>query len=373
MTKIKIPAGTSTYVASVADTTYLFAQGKTISASGYGIDATAAVSGRTFEIDGSVYGSWGAIAIGMSSAGSPAVTLNIGKHGQLTGSSAVLSYGDGHVVHNAGTIDGNNAGVEIHGAQTVINTGKISGFNAVNIYDAAGDITTVKNSGTIATEADGKAIYGSLGNERIVNTGTILGDIDLGGGDDTFLFKSGKVNGSVAGGLGNDLYTVHKAGLDIVEKPGEGIDTVKSSVTFVLGTNVDSLQLLGKHNIDGIGNGDGNILRGNDGKNELQGWAGSDMLNGGKGNDILAGGAGNDIFVFDRGTGKDVITDYEKGGDNIYLGDLKGHKDFDDMVANHIDEKANGDLWITYGHDTVVIKDTDIDGLNANDFWFGAS
>lgn len=46
------------------------------------------------------------------------------------------------------------------------------------------------------------------------------------------------------------------------------------------------------------------------GNDELKGGAGNDLLNGGKGNDELTGGAGSDIFVYEKGGGKDTITDY---------------------------------------------------------------
>jgi VCBS repeat-containing protein len=50
----------------------------------------------------------------------------------------------------------------------------------------------------------------------------------------------------------------------------------------------------------------------------LFGSAGNDRLDGGLGNDRLTGGSGNDIFVFARGYGQDVITDFTPfNGPNI--------------------------------------------------------
>ena len=59
--------------------------------------------------------------------------------------------------------------------------------------------------------------------------------------------------------------------------------------------------LSGTANINGTGNALANRIVGNGGDN---------ILNGGAGNDTLTGGGGKDTFVFDRGFGKDVVTDF---------------------------------------------------------------
>lgn len=61
--------------------------------------------------------------------------------------------------------------------------------------------------------------------------------------------------------------------------------------------------------------GNDHLLGGN-GKDELDGGDGDDILNGGRGKDILTGGAGNDTFVIERGSGKDIITDFNQNGDS---------------------------------------------------------
>jgi hypothetical protein len=61
---------------------------------------------------------------------------------------------------------------------------------------------------------------------------------------------------------------------------------------------------------------DGNDrLNGGAGDDQLVGGAGRDCLIGGAGNDILEGGEGRDTFVFRRGSGDDVITDF--GGNDL--------------------------------------------------------
>ena len=374
MLKAKIPGGSDTFHANTANTTYHMGENADIDASVIGIDISGIATGRRIEIDGTIH-ALRAVSVGTGVEPAPRVELFIGKDAELDGTNeGVTSYCSDLVMRNAGEINA-PTGVEVHGGINLVNTGEISGLNAINFYDDSG-AHVLRNAGTITGSfngTDGRAIYGSSQIEKVINTGIIHGDVELAGGSDTFIFKSGKVTGDVAGGEGSDVYVIHKAGLDIVEDFDEGTDMVFSSVKFELQANVDDLQLTGGKDIDAIGNGGDNWLHGNAGKTLIYGWYGNDALNGDKGNDILTGGAGTDSFIFIRGTGKDVITDYEAGSDDIYLGNLKGHKDFADMLANHVDEKANGDLWITYGKDTVVLRDTDVAGLNSDDFHFDAS
>ena len=75
------------------------------------------------------------------------------------------------------------------------------------------------------------------------------------------------------------------------------------------------------------------------------GGDGIDRLTGGVGNDTLMGGVGNDIFQINSGIGRDLIVDYEDGGDKIKL--LGGLTE-DDLtireVGNHVKIKYEDDL-----------------------------
>ncbi|HEV2865989.1 MAG TPA: calcium-binding protein [Allosphingosinicella sp.] len=136
----------------------------------------------------------------------------------------------------------------------------------------------------------------------------------------------------MAGGAGNDTYYVDNAGDRALEARGEGIDLVKSSVSFTLGANVENLTLLGTARISGTGNGAankitgngvGNILKGMAGRDSLDGGGGADKLFGGTGNDTLKGGSGADGFCFDTALNKysnvDKILDFVGADDTIFL------------------------------------------------------
>ncbi len=125
-------------------------------------------------------------------------------------------------------------------------------------------------------------------------------------GNDQMAGVQGKADtGGMAGGKGDDTYIVDNAGDKVVEKGGEGVDTVLSySGSYKLSANVENLTLGGTGHLNGTGNDSNNILTGNDGNNVLQGGGGDDLLLGGKGNDTLDGGTGADTMK--GGSGADT-------------------------------------------------------------------
>lgn len=62
-------------------------------------------------------------------------------------------------------------------------------------------------------------------------------------------------------------------------------------------------------------------LHGDEGRDWLAGGAGADLVVGGAGDDLLAGGEGADVFEFRRGSGRDVVVDFERGRDRLDLTD----------------------------------------------------
>lgn len=118
----------------------------------------------------------------------------------------------------------------------------------------------------------------------------------------------------LAGGAGDDVYVIDENDVTIVENAGEGIDTVKSAIDYLLGANLENLTLTGVAALNGFGNALDNVIKGNAGANLLQGYDGSDTLSGSLANDILQGGSGNDRLsdaggsnVLDGGGGADTL------------------------------------------------------------------
>jgi Ca2+-binding RTX toxin-like protein len=161
---------------------------------------------------------------------------------------------------------------------------------------------------------------GGAGNDTLVGAG---GKDKLNGGLGTDLLNGGAGNDTMTGGAGDDAYVVNSAGDVAVEKAGEGVDAVNSSITWTLGSYLEHLTLMGANAINGTGNGGNNIILGNTAANVLSGGAGNDVLDGRTGNDTLIGGEGADTYRFDRGGGSDLISnaDTDLGADVLLLGE----------------------------------------------------
>jgi Ca2+-binding RTX toxin-like protein len=200
---------------------------------------------------------------------------------------------------------------------------QIVGNQADNMLSGKG------GSDTIAGGLGNDTIEGGTGNDSIEaedDDDTVSGDdgddtLDGGEGDDVLTGGAGEDslfgqdgNDTIAGGAGidvlvggtgNDTYVVEDTEDAIAESSGQGTDLVLSSVTYVLGNNIEHLTLTGTGDISGTGNTLANVLTGNSGANALDGANGNDTLSGADGNDSLLGGAGNDNL--DGGAGADTM------------------------------------------------------------------
>jgi Ca2+-binding RTX toxin-like protein len=137
---------------------------------------------------------------------------------------------------------------------------------------------------------------------------------------------------TLIGGTGNDIYIVRSSSDAVLEQASQGTDTVRSNISYVLGNNVENLELTGSNSVKGTGNSLNNTLTGNAAANVLKGLggvdkidgaAGNDTVNGGTGNDSLTGGAGSDTFLFDTAlsaaSNHDHLVDYSVADDTIAL------------------------------------------------------
>src|SRR4051812_43196235 len=86
-----------------------------------------------------------------------------------------------------------------------------------------------------------------------------------------------------------------------------------------------------KDKLWGLG-GDDKLFGGKD-NDHLYGGSGDDQLTGGTGDDKLTGGTGHDTFIFGKGSGKDVVTDFDVHKDVLQIAkNLNGIKTPEDVL-----------------------------------------
>jgi Ca2+-binding RTX toxin-like protein len=227
--------------------------------------------------------------------------------------------------------DGNDTLIDKAGVNNNLNGG--DGDDTLTVHDTGDTVNGGGGTDTVLSYATsftignnvenltllGSAINGTGNGSNNIITGTSGSNtLNGGGGNDTL--NGGGGTDTLVGGTGNDTYIVNNAGVTITELIGNnsGTDTVQSSITTTLSTNVENLTLTGSAAINGTGNNSNNVIVGNAGNNTLSGGAGTDTITGGAGQDILTGGTGKDTFVYgaaiaDTGTTaatRDIITDF---------------------------------------------------------------
>lgn len=190
----------------------------------------------------------------------------------------------------------------IHGGITIA--------NGVVIENATGG----RSADTIRGNTAGNDLVGLGGNDRLLGLsgnddiqGNVGNDTIEGGvGNDTLI--GGLGTDVMLGGTGNDFYTVDAAG-EADETAGGGSDTVRSTVSYSLGADLENLTLVGSGNTNATGNELDNRIVGN---------AGANRITGALGRDVMTGGGASDIFDFNStdesavlATARDVITDFD--------------------------------------------------------------
>ncbi|WP_349985506.1 autotransporter outer membrane beta-barrel domain-containing protein [Stenotrophomonas sp. WHRI 8082] len=292
-------------------------------------------------------------------------TVGSGDGGPDDSRTVEVQSGAGVVVNNASVVS--FAGV----GNVLSNSGTLTATNAAAIgFDNSTGRNRVVNTGTGVIQADGTAIAATGGGALdFINAGLVTGNVVLGAGDD-LLDLSGRIDGSVDQGAGNDTAILRAggtlagalaqgAGNDRLEvqggvvngatTQGAGDDTaVLSAGTLASldqGDGVDSLQISG-------GSVTGTVQQGNGIDNFL-------MTDGTLG--ALLQGDNYDSF---RMTGGRIIGAFEDGdyaemtGGRIGRVNMKLDNNVFDMSGGTID----GNLVTGFGRDTIILSDGYIGG-----------
>ncbi|MFZ6874048.1 DUF4214 domain-containing protein [Undibacterium sp. Di27W] len=158
------------------------------------------------------------------------------------------------------------------------------------------------------------ALAGDAGNDTL--EGGNGNDTMMGGdGDDRFdwedSFRGG--NDLMIGGKGNDTYVLDNALDQVVEAPGEGIDTVWVSFNSALSSfaNVENLRAYDKNAVSLVGN------------------AGNNLMSGSTGNDTIDGGAGKDTVYYNGNASRYQVS---KVGNTYLVKDSTGQAGTDTLI-----------------------------------------
>jgi len=231
-------------------------------------------------------------------------------------------------------------------------------------------------------------VYGSGGDDWLYGE---AGNDSLFGGDGDDYLDGGSGNDTLSGGLGNDTYIVTSTDDVVVCEAGfaagGGVDTVRSSVDYLLGVNLEILRLLGSDDLRGtgndapgtlVGNGGANVLSGRGGDDQINGNGGDDRLIGGVGRDTLVGGSGADTFVFttiaDSRAGRetrDFINGFERGTDRIDISTLDGNpflhgiQDWTFIGDQSFDGEVGQLRYFTFNGGNYNIVEADLNGDGA--------
>lgn len=220
-------------------------------------------------------------------------------------------------------------------------------FENLRIGESESEILIVADSAT--GNALNNILWGNHGPNEInglAGRDTLYG----GGGDDRM--DGGIGADTMRGERENDQYIVDNTGDRVIEASSSGSDTVYSTISYTLGSNVESLHLTGSANVNATGNSLPNQLAGNSYANTLRGMAGADTLLSGNGRDMVIGGAGNDVFRYLSPVGSSPSArDILRAGDGAAAFERAGSTlgdrfDFTEIDAN---ETVNGLQQFTLG------------------------
>lgn len=161
-------------------------------------------------------------------------------------------------------------------------------------------------------------IQGTAGPDSLQGTASDDTMLGLGGndvvrgwlGDD--LLDGGTGDDLLIGRQGNDRYYVDSRADRVIDRPGEGMDTVYSTVSYALSLRQDTENLILQGNAK---QGTGNLLDNRITVADPNGYD-RNLLNGREGADLMAGGNGNDRYYVDNAN--DVIHEFGIGDDSVF-------------------------------------------------------
>lgn len=223
-------------------------------------------------------------------------------------------------------------------------------------------INGLAGSDLIRTLNGDDVIDGGVGDDRIFS----------GGGNDVIIFGRNSGQDMIDGGEGNDVVQADRDGSVLYWGSLSGVEAISGAGhahVEIAGSSGNDVIDLHAILVDGIAR-----VSGGDGDDRIVGSTLVDTLTGNKGADQLWGGDGNDSFRYSwigdsrKGSGVDIIQDFETGEDRIDLSKLDAStRTGGDQAFTFIGEAAfgnrAGELRVEHGtSSTSVVGDINGDG-----------
>jgi hypothetical protein len=192
------------------------------------------------------------------------------------------------------------------------------------------------------------------------------------------LFGVGGYGDVLAGGLGDDTYYIDRDVPIVLERYGNGSDTVVmryyelgvAADSYTLPANIENLVIKRYGTPIGVGNALDNRLCGNSLDNQLDGRGGADLLVGGGGDDSLRGGIGADTLR--SGSGSDHLAwdtddaiDGGTGVDTLFVAEADVQLDLAGRAGKSIVDIERIDLTRS-GDNTLVLRAQDVLALSSS-------
>jgi Ca2+-binding RTX toxin-like protein len=208
-----------------------------VQSSGFlGSSAASAILGTGSDhvatVDGSVVAAMPAISLGDDPDSDSGEQVTIGQTGSAysNNSAAISILASASSIENNGILRGRVCGVYLYGnassgMSSLTNNGEISS-NATGIQRIGSEDFKLINHGLITSDS-GFAYYGNgaTGDQKVINDGSLVGQLWLGTGNDTYNGAGGKISGQIFGGGGNDKITGGKGAESMEGSAGRDIMT----------------------------------------------------------------------------------------------------------------------------------------------------